>query len=181
MAQKDEGPRACDAGPDGDPDNKPQNKSPKALPQGLSWKKAAIETLGLLRARFPLCFAAPKERVRAPLKINIHHDVLAAMPELLHVDVGRALKFYVSRFGYLESCSTEGRPRIDLNGEPDGVVSAAEAANAQQWLAKRRKRKPQSAPASSPPESPTAPSRLTLAALKEAAAKRKLESDGAGR
>jgi ProP effector len=99
------------------------------------------------------------------LKVGIHRDILAAMPELSQADVSRALQFFVSRFGYLESC-IEGSPRIDLNGDPAGVASAAEAANAQHWLAKRRKVKPQAAP-TAPPK------KLSLVDLKAAAAARK--------
>jgi hypothetical protein len=59
-----------------------------------------------------------------------------------------------------------------LKGEsPAPVVTAAQAAHAAELLAKRRKGRPQAAPASTP-------QRLTLATLKEAA-KRKLQMGGA--
>jgi sRNA-binding protein len=147
------------------------NNQTKPPPQG-SWKGSAIEPLDKIRVRFPYCFAGSKERTRNPLKIGIHLDIAAGMPELPEADISRALKFYVTRFRYLECC-LDGAPRLDLNGEPAGVVSAAEAASAQRWLSKRRKGRPQSAPSLASP-----PQRLTLAALKEAA-KRKLEMRGA--
>jgi sRNA-binding protein len=178
----EKGPGAGDAGPSGEPDNKPQNKSPNPLPQGLAWKKSAIQTIDIFRARVPRCFARHHP---IPLKIGIHLDIAAALPELPTTDIGRGLKFYVSRFVYLESC-IEGATRIDLNGDPAGVVSAAEAANAQRWLAKRRKGR--TAPllqplmrracatsqacaiSSAPPASP--PKKLTLDDLRAAARKR---------
>jgi ProP effector len=145
------------------------NNQTKPPPQ-KSWKGSAIETLDKIRVRFPHCFAGLKERTRKPLKIGIHRDILAAMPELAESDVSRALKFYVTRFGYLASC-IENSPRIDLNGESAGVVSAAEAANAQRWLSKRRNRRPRPTPPPAAAASP--PKKFSLADLKAAATRKR--------
>jgi hypothetical protein len=44
------------------------------------YREAAIETLLILRQRFPQAFARLNARIRRPLKIGIHHDLAAAMP-----------------------------------------------------------------------------------------------------
>jgi ProP effector len=136
-------------------------------PPSSSWRAAAIKALEPIREQFPLAFAKADARFRAPLKIGIHVDVFAAMPELTREDVSRALKFYVTRYCYLKSC-TEGRARVGLDGSPAGTVSLAEAENAAKWLARRQKRKKPSAPQPTPQ-----PQQLSLNDLKAAAERRK--------
>jgi sRNA-binding protein len=127
-------------------------------PQVRSWKDAATETLEAIKAKFPRFAGAD-----APLRVGIHRDVCAALPELSEKDVGRALKFHTSKTRYLRCC-TEGSRRIGLNGEPAGTVSATEAAHAAQCLAQRRRGK----------QLPPQPQKkLTLENLKVAAAARK--------
>lgn len=146
-----------------------------------AWRLAAIETLLVLRTKFPQCFARLDLRSRAPIKVGINADIVAALPDLPAVDVGRALKFYVGQVSYLAHC-TEGKSRVDLDGQPAGAVTASEAEHARNLLArlaKRQKQKPQAA-STLAPTPPLTPKRLTLAALKEAAAKRRLlEVNGA--
>jgi ProP effector len=50
----------------------------------------------------------------------------------------------------------EGATRVDLQGQPAGVVTAEEAARAQQRLAERLKPKPKAPPQSSPKAPPQA-------------------------
>jgi sRNA-binding protein len=162
---------------------RPLNKPPKPLPQAASaWKRAAIETQLILRARFPQCFSRLDLPRRQPLKLKIHLDIAAALPELPAVDIARALRFYCNDIRYRRDC-TEGKIRFDLAGQPAGVVTADEARHCQKSvagiLAKRRKSRSSSQP-SATLSPPTPPPRLTLAALREAAAKRKLlETSGA--
>ena len=52
-------------------------------------------------------------------------------------ELGFALKIYTSNSGYLRACK-EGTPRIGLDGEAAGQVTADEAANAKQRLAQQR-------------------------------------------
>lgn len=136
--------------------------------QVRSWKDAATETLEAIKAKFSRFAGAD-----APLRIGIHRDVYAAMPELSEKDVGRAFKFHTSKTRYLRCC-TEGSRRIGLNGEPAGTVSATEAAHAAQCLAQRKRGK-------QPPPQPQ--KKLTLDSLRAAAAERKrnaMAADGEG-
>lgn len=156
-----------------------RNEQVPARVRRRQWQNAAIETLLTLRQRFPLAFARLSARTRWPLKVGIHKDIAAALPELGAEDIGRAMRFYVTGIEYLRVC-TEGAARIDLDGEPAGNVSASEARGAQSLLAiaeawrKQRTPPPQAAPS----PAPAPPPRLTLAGLREAAAKRKLAAGG---
>jgi ProP effector len=130
------------------------------------------EVLKLLCDRFPNCFAMFQAR-RRPLKIGIHHDILAVLgDEIDRKILGNALRVYVSNVGYLRA-QREGADRIDLDGKPADVVTADEAANARRALdgikAKQlKRRKPEATPAPEP-----TPRRDGLAALREAAKRRK--------
>ena len=136
-------------------------------------RAAAINTLLMLRQRFPAAFARLDLTRRQPLKIGIRNDIIAAVPEIAATEIGLALKIYAGHVSYLSQC-VEGAARIDLDGEPAGVVTATEAAYAAKLVAKIKRGRPTPVP---PPASP--PQRLTLAALKEAAAKRKPAKNGA--
>src|SRR5262245_9186705 len=87
------------------------------------------------------------------------------------------LKAYTNAPGYLRA-TVEGAPRIDLNGEAVGVVTAGEEAHARERLAKNRAVRSPKAASCPPPASPApapapAPRRDGLAALREAARARK--------
>jgi sRNA-binding protein len=154
----------------------PQNKAPE------SSRQVVFDTLAILRARFPNCFARPDRPRRQPLKLKIHLDIAAALPELPTANIARALRFYTGNIRYRRDC-TEGKLRFDLDGKPAGIVTADEATHCQKSvagiLAQRQKRQPRSAPdpAADPVPDP-APKRLTLSALREAGAKRRLETSG---
>ena len=79
------------------------------------------------------------------MKIGIHRELESVLGEtverkLLH----RAIRTYVVNYGYQQS-QTAGAERIDLDGNPAGVVTEEEAENAKRSLAginaKRRKQK----------------------------------------
>jgi hypothetical protein len=84
---------------------------------------------------------------------------------------------------YHRAC-VEGAERVDLDGNATGLVTAEQAANSARSIkcieAKiaqhRHGRAPQAAPVPTP--APPPPPRLTLTALREAAAKRKLAAGG---
>jgi sRNA-binding protein len=79
-------------------------------------------TLELLAEQFPKCFSVFEGR-RRPLKIGIHHDVLAALDgAVTPQELGRALRVYVVNRVYL-SRLVAGAVRIDLAGEPAGIVT----------------------------------------------------------
>jgi hypothetical protein len=79
-----------------------------------------------LKKRFPECFKHPKQRKRA-LKIGIKDDILARAPDLDPADVSWALAIYVCDTDYRTWCIA-GTPRIDLDGNEVGVVTAVEEA-----------------------------------------------------
>jgi ProP effector len=139
---------------------------------------AAVDTLLTLRQQFPQAFARLSDRHRRPLKIGIHLDIAAAAPDLNPIEISRALRFYVSDVRYHRGC-TEGVERIDLDGNPAGAVTAAQAENSKRSVAgieaKLAQRRERRAATSAEPAPPEKPKRLTLADLKAAVAQRKLQ------
>ena len=116
--------------------------------------EAAGEVLALLCSTYPKCFFM-YERRRKPLKIGIRDDIKGIEEEILR----RALKIYVLNGWYRKGLKV-GAKRIDLNGNPAGVVAEKEV----------NKKKAKPAP-------PPPPKRDGLAALKEAARRRKAEAE----
>jgi sRNA-binding protein len=148
--------------------SKPRPDPTQALDRE-AWKASAVEALAALNERFPACFAPLRQSHRWPLKVGIHADILELAPDLSPAAIGRALSFYTTGRSYLRSM-VANRPRIDLNGAAFGIVTPEQAASAAQWLAKRKPRRTATTPSTPKPASPP---RLTLAGLKEAAAKRR--------
>ena len=176
MERANEYPASGDAGATWDSSkNTPLNNQPRPLPQAPSaWKRAAIDTLTVLRAKFPLCFARLDLRSRTPLKVGIHADILTAAPEIDPSDLGKALHLYTRHAGYLAQC-VEGQPRIDLSGQPAGALTAAEAEHARTLLAKIKgghQRQRQTEPAAPP-------HKLSLSDLKAAAVRKRTVAGGA--
>jgi sRNA-binding protein len=84
----------------------------------------------LLTDRFPNCFCTDGSE-RRPLKRGIFIDLFNALIGICHPDdLSAALRHYTSDVSYLRRC-TKGAPRFNLVGEPDGAVSAEEAAYAE--------------------------------------------------
>ena len=144
--------------------------------------------LACLAEWFPQAFVSEKYLPHPPLKIGIHVDLQARCPALSERERGAVLHWYVTRATYLRAC-VAGAPRIDLDGNVCGEVTAAEAQHAAARLAEilaararkqeliksraaakpaapRKKEKPQE-------EKPPAPQRDGLAALREAAKRRR--------
>ena len=153
----------------------------------LTGKKVPA-VLACIAEWFPQAFVPEKYLPHRPLKIGIHVDLKARCPALSERERRAVLHWYVTRTIYLRAC-VAGAPRIDLDGNVCGEVTAAEAQHAAAWLATilaararkqeliksraaakpaapRKKEKP-------PEEKPPAPRRDGLAALREAAAKRR--------
>jgi ProP effector len=135
---------------------------------------AAIAVLLELRQCFPATFARLSARRRQPIKIGIHDDLVVAMPELAAGDIALALGVYTDGVAYLAAC-IEGAPRLGLDGQPVGAVSAEEAAHAKDSLDKIEARKRRSSAAPAPPPSPK---RISLADLRTAAERRRQSSEG---
>jgi ProP effector len=106
------------------------------------------EAIKAVSALFPKAFGP-----RQPLKYKIHEDLLSAGVE--HKMAAAALSSHCNNPRYLMSM-VEGATRVDLQGQPAGVVTAEEAARAQQRLAERLKPKPKAPPQSSPKAPPQA-------------------------
>jgi ProP effector len=118
-------------------DNKPQPKAnpnvnpsrPNNLPKP-KWLDYAQYGVELLRAYFPAGFKAQGEV--KPLKKGIKQDLilrLSTMENIVTEDKAcmiKSLSYYVNTLAY-HKCVLEGTVRIDLDGNPDGVVTAEEA------------------------------------------------------
>ena len=85
---------------------------------------------------FPQCFVLARDRKR-PLKIGIHRDLIAAIPEVSPKRLRAALGWYAGSWAYLKNM-TAGAARIDLNGQSAGEVTAGEAAAAaERWASEK--------------------------------------------
>jgi ProP effector len=96
----------------------------------MSKKRTRAKALiAVLAAKLPKCFAVPDTR-RRPLKVGIDADLLAALSGTIpRTDLVRALAMYCSSHGYLERV-LNGAWRIDLQGNPAGVVTAEDERHA---------------------------------------------------
>ena len=136
----------------------------------MSITKARIdEVITLLATRFPKTFFVHVAH-RRPLKVGIHRDIGAVLGDAVdRRTLYAVLRYYVSNIDYRKS-QLAGVDRIDLDGNAAGVVTELEAVNAQKGVA-QQKRKPKTV--ETPPPGKPAPRRDGLAALKQAAARRK--------
>jgi ProP effector len=107
------------------------------------------EAIKAVSALFPKAFGP-----RQPLKYKIHEDLLSAGVE--HKVAAAALSSHCNNPRYLMSM-VEGATRVDLQGQPAGVVTAEEAARAQQRLAERRLKQKPEAEKPKEPEKPVKP------------------------
>jgi sRNA-binding protein len=129
--------------------------------------------LELLCETFP-AFSLYEAR-RRPLKIGVHNDIMAALEGAITPrELGIALRFYTSNIGYLRAMRT-GAERVGLDGNPAGVVTAEEAANAREKIAAKSKKiaARKQAKKATPPPVPL--KRDGLAELRAAALRRRQE------
>jgi ProP effector len=101
----------------------------------VEMKRRALETQATLAERFPACFK-PQGQPRLPLKIDIHKDIINVAPDLSEADIRQGIRGYVSAPVYHQAV-IEGAVRVDLNGDPAGVVTADHARWAKIKLRKR--------------------------------------------
>lgn len=109
--------------------NPAQNKAAqnKVKPKWLEYVQYGVE---LLRVYFPACFKSMNEI--QPLKKGIKQDLikqLSSIETIVTEDKAcmvKSLAYYVNTAAYHKSV-VEGATRIDLNGQPAGIVSAEEA------------------------------------------------------
>ncbi len=125
--------------------------------------------IDLLCEVFPATFQLYEER-RWPLKIGIHHDILAQLDGVITpVELSRALRAYVANRIY-RSRLKDGVQRRDLDGKSAGIVTADQAVHLPVKTAKT------AAKAVDSPVMPESPKRITLTDLRAAAAKRRAEA-----
>ena len=85
--------------------------------------------------KFPLCFIAEGEA--KPLKIGLFQDLAEALKDderVSKLNCVKALRQYTSNWRYLHGCR-EGAERVDLYGNPAGVLDAEHVSHATQQLA----------------------------------------------
>src|SRR5262245_25714710 len=130
--------------------------------------------IALLAERYPKCFSVYEGR-RRPLKLKIHVDVQAALDgAITPAELHKALGIYCSNPAYLGHTRT-GAWRLDLDGNPAGIVTADEEAHARATLTGIEAKKARRAAAKTAAQSAASqiPKRLSLADLKAAALARK--------
>lgn len=93
-----------------------------------SAQSAAEATLGVLRERFPAVFSSP-----VPLAIGTRETLYAACPDLSKTNIRRALKKWCRKRQYQQGLA-DGVARVDIHGNPAGVVSSEEREHAKTRL-----------------------------------------------
>ncbi|TIU44224.1 MAG: prop expression regulator, partial [Mesorhizobium sp.] len=96
--------------------------------------KSPAQLFRHLSAKWPAAF---NPKAPMPLRIGIHHDIRVLDGELSDDELRRALRAYTSMPRYLARLNA-GAVRVDLDGEPAGEVSDAEAASAKALLCARK-------------------------------------------
>lgn len=97
--------------------------------------------IGKLQRLYPKAF--PKNPTpKVPLKIGILEDLQARSEEIgiSKEDLQLAIKTWCKSSRYWQACK-EGANRLDLEGNPDGVVEAADAAHAKGMVRKQARSK----------------------------------------
>lgn len=95
-----------------------------------AWLEQARYGVELLKVHYPACFK--EQAVMIPLKVGIRQDLikhLGGRTDIALADkacMSSSLSYYVNSPGYHRRV-VEGAVRVDLNGEPAGVVTAEEA------------------------------------------------------
>jgi ProP effector len=153
-------------------------------PSGFKRQHAAQlagATIARLAKRFPACFHVYEAR-RRPLAIGIRQHLRHALAsEILPAELSLALRRYTGSVGYLRNMR-RGAPRIDIDGQTAGVVTADEAQHAKDQLAIMKQKRAERilAPASAPAPAPASasapapqPKRSSLADLREAGRRRR--------
>ncbi|RUW71159.1 ProQ/FinO family protein [Mesorhizobium sp. M2A.F.Ca.ET.067.02.1.1] len=116
--------------------------------------KSPAQLFRHLSAKWPAAFNPKAPR---PLRIGIHHDIRVLDGELSDDELRRALRAYTSMPRYLARLNA-GAVRVDLDGEPAGEVSDAEAASAKALLcARKNKEETKKTPEPRAPDAPPQP------------------------
>lgn len=86
--------------------------------------------------RFPSCFSLTSPK---PLKIGITNDLVERCPDISYYHIKLFIKYYTCNFGYCR-VSIDGAERVDLDGTPAGIVTAAQAGYMAARLKQSRKK-----------------------------------------
>ncbi|MFM1242249.1 RNA chaperone ProQ [Yersinia enterocolitica] len=98
------------------------------------------EVIAFLAERFPLCFTAEGEA--RPLKIGIFQDLVERVQgeeNLSKTQLRSALRLYTSRWRYLYGVKV-GAERVDLDGNPCGVLEEQHVEHARKQLEEAKAR-----------------------------------------
>ena len=109
-----------------------QDRDHAAKAPPLTGKKVPA-VLACIAEWFPQAFVPEKDLPHRPLKIGIHVDLKARCPALSERERGTVLHWYVTRTIYLRAC-VAGAPRIDLDGNVCGEVTATEGQTVVEFL-----------------------------------------------
>ncbi|MGC7559499.1 RNA chaperone ProQ [Pasteurella sp. PK-2025] len=96
------------------------------------------EIIAYLVEKFPLCFSLAGEA--KPLKIGVFQDLAEALQEderVSKTQLRQALRAYTSNWRYLHGCKV-GAERVDLQGNPCGVLEEEHAQHAATQLAEAK-------------------------------------------
>jgi ProP effector len=151
-----------------------------ASPRKCEQRANAEALLVLLAKKWPRCFLLYEQR-RRPLKVGIAADVLAALNgAVTPQELGAALRAYTGNRSYRWALQA-GAPRVDLDGEPAGVVTVEEQEHARRRIlaaALKRQRRAAPPPVKAKAEAQKAetPPRTSLEGLRAAALRRRAAS-----
>ncbi len=107
--------------------SRPAAKPQKPKPRWLEYAQYGVD---LLRVYFPECFKSMTEV--KPLKIGIKEDLLKRLSTIENIVTEdkacmvKSLSYYVNTQSYHKSVIA-GAMRVDLDGQPAGIVTAEEA------------------------------------------------------
>lgn len=86
-------------------------------------------TLSLMQSRYPLAFPKANTTAIHPLKLKIHEDIHAAIDagelDISRLKIRNFLRYWCNAPFYKKAL-VAGAARVDLNGQPAGVVTQQE-------------------------------------------------------
>ncbi|NBI42095.1 RNA chaperone ProQ [[Haemophilus] felis] len=96
------------------------------------------EIIAYLAEKFPLCFSVAGEA--KPLKIGLFQELAEALKDderVSKTQLRQAIRAYTNNWRYLHACR-EGAERVDLQGQPCGVIEQEQAEHAATQLAESK-------------------------------------------
>ena len=93
----------------------------------FSYREHILPCRTALVERFPAAFMPKRCDAKRPLKVGIHRDVVARMKDFPRRIIQLAINDYCSGPKYTRAM-TAGAQRVDLDGNPAGKVTLADAA-----------------------------------------------------